>query len=294
MSVLTLRGIKGSPLTNQEIDDNFSDLNSDKVELGGDLSGNTSSPIVSGIRGFEVSNTTPSENQLLSFSNNSFVFIDTPEGETDLGTSANTTSRTITSSTGNNVIILGANTSEAGFFVSDDKIKLDGIESSAQVNVPTDLSWTTGSTDGPVINSSTGNSATIPVASNTESGVVTTGAQTFAGDKTFEAEVSATNFNSTSDINKKTNIATLVNALSLVNNLRGVSFVWKDTDRQGIGMIAQEVETYLPQVVVTSEDGTKTIQYGNFAGLLIEAIKEQNEQIEDLMARIVKLEDRSP
>jgi hypothetical protein len=116
MSELTLRGVKGTPLTNQEIDDNFSNLNSDKVEIGGDLSGNTASPIVSGIRGFEVSNTTPTENQLLAFSNNSFVFINTPSsGETDLGIAvSNGSFLEISSSTGNNVVIPLANTSVAG------------------------------------------------------------------------------------------------------------------------------------------------------------------------------------
>jgi len=47
-------------------------------------------------------------------------------------------------------------------------------------------------------------------------------------------------------------------------------------------VIAQEVEKVLPEVVTTTEDGTKTVAYGNLVGLLIESIKELKAEVEEL------------
>ena len=75
-----------------------------------------------------------------------------------------------------------------------------------------------------------------------------------------------------SDERLKKNIKTISNALETVKKLRGVSFVRKDFDGKGIGVIAQEIEQVLPEVVVDGE--YKSVSYGNIVGLLIEAIKE--------------------
>jgi len=48
------------------------------------------------------------------------------------------------------------------------------------------------------------------------------------------------------------------------------------------GVIAQEVEKVLPEVIVENEDGIKSVAYGNMVGLLIEAIKDQQKQIDNL------------
>lgn len=68
MANLTLRLVKGVPLTNAEVDGNFSNLNISKVEIGRDLSGNIYYPVVSGIQGRDVSNTAPSDAQVLKWS----------------------------------------------------------------------------------------------------------------------------------------------------------------------------------------------------------------------------------
>ncbi len=101
-------------------------------------------------------------------------------------------------------------------------------------------------------------------------------------------EVSATNFNSTSDINKKHNINTIENALEIVSNLRGVRFNWNHNDQAAVGVIAQEIEQHLPEVVVDSDD-SKSVQYGPLVGVLIEAIKEQQKQINQLKLAIEML-----
>jgi hypothetical protein len=106
---------------------------------------------------------------------------------------------------------------------------------------------------------------------------------------TFNAStgtLNATNFNSLSDARKKTNVQTINNAVATVEKLRGVTFDWVADETQSLGVIAQEVEEVLPCLVSTSYTGEKSVSYGNIVGLLIEAIKEQQHQIEELKKRI--------
>jgi len=93
--------------------------------------------------------------------------------------------------------------------------------------------------------------------------------------------LASVDFNSTSDERLKENIQTLENASEKVNQLRGVSFDWKESGLSSIGLIAQEVEKIVPDVV-SETDGTKSISYGSLVGLLVEAIKDQQKQIDEL------------
>jgi hypothetical protein len=85
-------------------------------------------------------------------------------------------------------------------------------------------------------------------------------------------EVTAVDFNSTSDFNLKTNIQTVDNALEIVDNLRGVSFEWKENGKKSYGVIAQELEKVLPELVKGGDP--KTVSYSGIIGVLIEAVKE--------------------
>ena len=105
---------------------------------------------------------------------------------------------------------------------------------------------------------------------------------------TFSGDVFAATFQVSSDARLKENIQTLNNAVDIVNQLRGVAYI-KD-GRAEIGVIAQEVEQILPQVVRDDPQGYKTVAYGNVVGLLIEAIKEQQNTIKELTTRLEKLE----
>ena len=100
------------------------------------------------------------------------------------------------------------------------------------------------------------------------------------------------NITAYSDERLKDNIETIENGLDKVTQLRGVSYS-KD-NKKSIGVIAQEVEKVLPEVVITgnTEDKFKSVDYGRLTAVLIEAIKEQQEQIETLTAKVKKLEDR--
>ena len=99
----------------------------------------------------------------------------------------------------------------------------------------------------------------------------------------------------TSDRNLKENIRNIDSALGKLKQLNGVYFDWKQSyiDQRGgedgyfvrkadTGVIAQEVEAVLPEIVGTRGDGTKAVAYEKFAGLLIEAIKELDTKVEDI------------
>ena len=101
--------------------------------------------------------------------------------------------------------------------------------------------------------------------------------------------VVANSFIYASDRSLKENIKPVENALDKVLNLEGVSFDWKESGESSLGLIAQDVEDVFPEIVHTSDDGLKSVEYGNLVSPLIEAIKEQQKQIEELKLEIEKL-----
>ena len=94
-----------------------------------------------------------------------------------------------------------------------------------------------------------------------------------------------------SDARVKTNVQTIENALDKTLALRGVSYNRTDSDdtRTKIGVIAQETLEVVPEVVNQDASGMYNVSYGNMTALLIEAIKEQQAQIEDLKLEVKKL-----
>ncbi len=106
----------------------------------------------------------------------------------------------------------------------------------------------------------------------------------------FSGSVTANAFYYQSDERLKTNIKTLGDSLSKILQLRGVSFNWKETGKSNIGLIAQEVEKVYPDAVTTNEKtGIKSVEYANLVAPLIEAVKDQQKQIEALKVEIENL-----
>ena len=104
-----------------------------------------------------------------------------------------------------------------------------------------------------------------------------------------------------SDIRLKQEIAPIASALSKIDSLTGVYYHWRSqeypdkgfsSDRQ-IGLIAQQVEKVLPEVVHTStEDGFKSTSYGKMVSVLVAAVKEPKAQNEELQRRVTELEQQ--
>ena len=102
-----------------------------------------------------------------------------------------------------------------------------------------------------------------------------------------------------SDISLKDNIRPIESAIFKVQQIRGVTFDWNEKSNElqqekghDVGLIAQEVEMVLPEVIQIRKDGIKAISYEKVVPLLVEAIKEQQTLIEDLSNRIKSLEER--
>lgn len=97
-----------------------------------------------------------------------------------------------------------------------------------------------------------------------------------------------------SDINLKQNITPLKNNLNKIKKINGVNFNWKNNDKKDIGFIAQDIELVFPELVVTNEKtGIKSVKYGNIVPILVEAIKEQQTQIEKLEFEVSKLKNEN-
>jgi hypothetical protein len=101
---------------------------------------------------------------------------------------------------------------------------------------------------------------------------------------------------SSSDIRFKENIKPIENALDKISKISGNTYDWKEENKiehgyegNDVGVIAQEIEAVLPQLVQTRENGYKAVKYDKLVALLIEGIKEQQTQIHSLTIEIENL-----
>ena len=90
-----------------------------------------------------------------------------------------------------------------------------------------------------------------------------------------------------SDERIKDNIKVIDNAVEKVSQIRGVEFDWNENSEyqefgHDIGVIAQEVEKVVPEIVIDRDDGFKAVNYQKLTALLIEAVKELKEEIKEL------------
>jgi len=85
----------------------------------------------------------------------------------------------------------------------------------------------------------------------------------------------------------KDDIKNIEDSVNKVQQLNGVSFKWKKNDEYTYGVIAQEVEKVLPYAV-KSEGEFKAVTYNAIIGLLIEAVKDQQKQIDELKEQVCK------
>lgn len=108
----------------------------------------------------------------------------------------------------------------------------------------------------------------------------------FTGSIAVSGSVTATgDITAYSDARLKTDIETITGALDRVRKLRGVTFSRRDTGNRGVGLIAQELASIVPEAVMTHEDGLLSVAYGNLVGVLIEAVKDLADKVERLEAQ---------
>lgn len=159
---------------------------------------------------------------------------------------------------------------------------VDGVSEWADVETGTNVTiaddTTTDLTFYPVFASSTGVASAVNISTS----------KLFYNPST--GVVNAVGFNSLSDISFKNNVIQISNAVSVINKLNGVEYDWKDTGAKSAGVIAQQLELVLPHLV-NEVDGVKSVNYHGIVGYLIEAIKEQQIQIDMLNERVKGLEN---
>ena len=183
----------------------------------------------------------------------------------------------------------GAITSNAGVIV--DNITIDGTEidlssGDLTLDVAGDIYLDADGGDiflrdgGSTFGSLTSNGSQLIIKSETTTAATFSGANvTFAGTLASGAITSSGDVTAFSDMRIKHDIETIERALAKVSDMRGVYFKRNDGEA-GTGVIAQEVENILPEVVKDGE--YKSVAYGNMVGILIEAIKELKAEVEKL------------
>ena len=94
------------------------------------------------------------------------------------------------------------------------------------------------------------------------------------------------NFDNVSDAVFKSDIKPISNASAVLNSLSPVEFRWKDNGEKAFGMVAQEVEAVLPEIVHYKPDDTRTVSYIQLIPFLISVVQEQQKQIDDLKKKL--------
>jgi len=160
----------------------------------------------------------------------------------------------------------------------------------------TGLEWATVSSGSiSVTNDTTTNNTCYPTFSTTTSGVVTT-LEVSDTQLTFNPSTGtlfATNMATSSDKTLKENIVTIINGLDIINQIEPRQFNWKRTGEVGYGVVAQEIENLLPELVYEGSE-YKSVNYNYIVGFLISAVKDLSQQVENSSAKIEYLLSQLP
>jgi len=159
-----------------------------------------------------------------------------------------------------------------GAFVNSDYIATIAANSATYANSSVTNTFTVGTASYFVANGNLGIGNSAPVSELHVQGTVT-----------------ATDFDSLSDIKLKENIQSLNNSIDIINQINPVSFNWKDTGEKSYGVIAQEIENILPDIV-NSKGENKSVSYIQIIALLIDSIKELDKEIKILKLKNDKFE----
>jgi hypothetical protein len=288
-ATLTLRSVKGSPLTNNEVDANFTNLNTAITDLENVVGPSNINESISDIVGGMVSGNSESG-----------ITVTYQDADNTLDFDVADFSITLTGDvTGTGTVTNLGNVSFATTVADNSHNHTSGNIS--------DFAEAVADTIGAMVtsNTETGISVTYQDADNTLDFALTadptltlagdaSGSATFTdlGNATLTVDISsitgnlgvtgtvtAADFNTTSDIALKDNIQLIESPLSKIAQLSGYTFNWKNNDKEAVGIMAQEVEKVFPQIVATGEDGYKKVSYDSLIPLLIEAVKELSAKI---------------
>lgn len=136
----------------------------------------------------------------------------------------------------------------------------------------------------PIVINTTSGAQFFPVMASASGGTFSTA--TITNTKLYYVPASGTHSATVhinlSDQNQKTNIKNIDDALNIIENLNGVRFNWKDNNMPSAGLIAQDVEKYLPELVDSTTGEFKALNYNGIIGVLVEAVKDLSSRIKTL------------
>jgi hypothetical protein len=320
-ATLVLRTVKGAPLTNLEVDNNFSNLNtfgdvvSSNIGVLSALTTTSTSNIVFAVNSIKSGNLSQfgstTSAQLVSIMSDetgtgSLVFATTPTLVTPVLGLATGTSIMLSANIGAAAGNISGNFTAANFQTSGN-LNSSGLLITTNSTVGTVVSGTWQGTVVATTYGGTGNgvgyagggaasTATVAVTDDTSTsatyypllGQATSGntAPKISSTKlTFDPStgiLTSTDYNSSSDMTLKQDVVPIVNPLDIISQLTGFGFTWKDSKEKSFGLSAQEVEKVIPEIVRNRPDGTKGINYMNLTAFLIEAIKDLKQEIQEL------------
>jgi hypothetical protein len=104
----------------------------------------------------------------------------------------------------------------------------------------------------------------------------------------FTGRVTARDFLSLSDQRYKKEIRLISDPETILSSIRGVRFQWRDSDKEDIGLLAQEVQQYLPEAVEGDLEQGLRVSYDKLVPVLIESLKQLNQRVKDLEAFVYK------
>lgn len=270
--------VKGSPLTNLEVDNNFSNINI-SVGVLSNLNTGAKANIVIAVNELKSNITAMLAANIDQFAaTTSSILANKITDETGSGSLVFANSPTLSSP-----VLLTPNIGTPSYAVLTNAT---GTATSLSVGSATLATYSTGSgnsTNIGITDDTSTNATFYPVISSATSGNV---AQRVSSTKlTFNPSsglLTSTDYNSSSDATLKEDITPILNPLEILEKLQGVSFTWKESKEKSFGLTAQEVEQVLPEIVRNRPDGMKGINYLNLIAFLIEAIKDLKREIQEL------------
>jgi len=175
-----------------------------------------------------------------------------------------------------------------GDMITTGNIRVDGNT----INLPgTGLIYFAGDASGPLIQATASyfrfntysNSKFAFTGGNVGIGTTNAGYKLQVGDAGDGTEARANAWNSLSDSRFKENVVVISGGLDKIMQLEGVSFDWKSNGKKSVGLIAQDVQKVFPELVSVDENGILSLNYAGLSAPIIEAIQEQQLNIEELM-----------
>ena len=182
--------------------------------------------------------------------------------------------------------ISNAQATKLGYIVVTSGVDLDEISSLAEGAVQLSQTQTISGTK--TFSAATGFTNTTNSTSKTTGAVKLSGGMGIAKTLNVGEDVVAY---ASSDKRYKDNLQVITNPIDKVKSLTGYTFTWNDKHEQfngnnDIGVVAQEVEKVFPEIVDTRDNGYKAVKYEKMVAVLIEAVKDQQKQIDELKAII--------